>query len=183
MPGLRHDKRNIGSLPSSRSSGLRCDSFSTLRRNTRLPAAHEALISAAAYLGYHGIMTKSFGPQIRGGESSCRVRLCTHHVHNPGGALHAVVALNWNDYLKFGAEMHVSEDTIFIYDTQTRVEPDAPFDPSRFRVINRRRPTAEEPMDDECMLTAICAIGQCRANSHDHRREPSGFRTPCCACA
>jgi len=46
----------------------------------------EALITAAASLGYHGIMTKSFGPQIRGGESSCRVRMSTERVHNPGGS-------------------------------------------------------------------------------------------------
>lgn len=83
----------------------------------------EVLISAAASLGYHGVMTKSFGPQIRGGESSCRVRLSNTRVHNPGGALHAVIVLNWNDYLKFGAEMHVSEHTLFIYDEKTRVQP------------------------------------------------------------
>ncbi len=37
-------------------------------------SAGESLITAAALEGYHAILTKSFGPQIRGGESSCRVR-------------------------------------------------------------------------------------------------------------
>jgi 2-oxoglutarate ferredoxin oxidoreductase subunit alpha len=35
-------------------------------------SAGESLITAAALEGYHGIMTKSFGSQIRGGEASCR---------------------------------------------------------------------------------------------------------------
>ena len=34
-------------------------------------------MTAAAREGYHAIMTKSFGPQIRGGESSFRLRLAT----------------------------------------------------------------------------------------------------------
>src|SRR5208283_4372852 len=38
-------------------------------------SAGESLITAAALEGYHGIMTKSFGSQIRGGEASCRLRL------------------------------------------------------------------------------------------------------------
>ena len=44
-------------------------------------SAGESLITAAALEGYHGIMTKSFGSQIRGGEASCRVRLV-----DPAGA-------------------------------------------------------------------------------------------------
>ncbi len=52
-------------------------------------------------------MTKSFGSQIRGGESSCRVRLSTRPVLNPGGTLDVAVALNWDDFLKFGAELPV----------------------------------------------------------------------------
>jgi len=40
-------------------------------------SAGESLITAAALEGYHAIMTKSFGSQIRGGEASCRLRLAT----------------------------------------------------------------------------------------------------------
>jgi len=31
-------------------------------------SAGESLLTAAALEGYHGVLTKSFGPQIRGGE-------------------------------------------------------------------------------------------------------------------
>ena len=68
-------------------------------------SAGESLIAACASEGYHAIMTKSFGPQIRGGESSCRVRLAIDPVFNSGGALDVAVVLNWDDFLKFGAEI------------------------------------------------------------------------------
>jgi 2-oxoglutarate/2-oxoacid ferredoxin oxidoreductase subunit alpha len=87
-------------------------------------SAGEFLITAAALEGYHAIMTKSFGPQIRGGESSCRLRVSTGKVLNPGGTLDVAVALNWEDFLRFGAELPVDGNTIVIYDSKTGVAPD-----------------------------------------------------------
>ncbi len=81
-------------------------------------SAGESLLTAAALVGYHGVLTKSFGPQIRGGESSFRLRLCTEKVLNPGGTLDIAVALNWEDFLKFGAELPVGGQTTVVYDTQ-----------------------------------------------------------------
>ncbi|MEI8257372.1 MAG: 2-oxoacid:acceptor oxidoreductase family protein, partial [Deltaproteobacteria bacterium] len=88
-------------------------------------SAGESLIAAAAYEGYHALMTKSFGSQVRGGESSCRVRLCTRRLYNPGGMLDIAIALNWEDFLKFGAELPVSGDTVVIYESKTGIAPDA----------------------------------------------------------
>jgi 2-oxoglutarate ferredoxin oxidoreductase subunit alpha len=88
-------------------------------------SAGESLIAACASEGWHAIMTKSFGSQIRGGESSCRVRLSVDPVLNPGGMLDVAVALNWDDFLKFGAELPVADSTVVIYDAGTRVAPDA----------------------------------------------------------
>ena len=87
-------------------------------------SAGESLIAAAAYDGFNALMTKSFGSQIRGGESSCRVRISTRPVLNPGGALEVAVALNWEDFLKFGAELPVSGNTVVIYEAATGVAPD-----------------------------------------------------------
>ena len=87
-------------------------------------SAGESLLTAAALDGYHGVLTKSFGPQIRGGESSIRLRVCTRKVLNSGGSLDIAVALNWGDFLKFGAELPVGEGTTVIYDSNTNVAPD-----------------------------------------------------------
>jgi 2-oxoglutarate ferredoxin oxidoreductase subunit alpha len=69
-------------------------------------------------------MTKSFGSQIRGGESSCRLRISTDQVLNVGGTLDVAVALNWEDFLKFGAELPVGGHTVVIYEAATGVAPD-----------------------------------------------------------
>ena len=87
-------------------------------------SAGEAMMTAAALHGYSALLTKSFGPQIRGGESSCRVRLSTEPALSSGGTLDLAVALNWDDFLKFGAELPVDGHSVVIYDANTRVAPD-----------------------------------------------------------
>jgi 2-oxoglutarate/2-oxoacid ferredoxin oxidoreductase subunit alpha len=87
-------------------------------------SAGESLITAAALEGYHGIMTKSFGSQIRGGEASCRLRLATKQVLNPNGPLDVAVALNWDDFRRFGGELPVQAATVVIYESNTGVAPD-----------------------------------------------------------
>src|SRR6516164_8817074 len=82
-------------------------------------SAGESLITAAALEGYHGIMTKSFGSQIRGGEASCRLRLAIRPVLNPNGPLDVAVALNWEDFRRFGGELPVQSTTVVIYESNT----------------------------------------------------------------
>jgi len=88
-------------------------------------SAGESLITAAASAGYHAILTKSFGPQIRGGESSFRLRISSGPVHTPGGMLDVAVALNWDDFVRFGAELPVAGHTVFIHDAQHPPAPGA----------------------------------------------------------
>lgn len=88
-------------------------------------SAGDALISAAAREGYYAMLTKSFGSQIRGGESSCRLRVATTPVLNPGGTLDVAVVLNWEDFLRFGGELPVGPDTVVLYEKKTGVEPTA----------------------------------------------------------
>src|ERR1051325_4228994 len=82
-------------------------------------SAGESLIHAIAAEGYYGILTKSFGPQIRGGESSCRLRVGLSPVLNPGGALDVAVVLDWEDFLRFGSELPVSADTVVIFEKKS----------------------------------------------------------------
>ena len=88
-------------------------------------SAGESLITAAAHEGYFAILTKSFGSQIRGGESSCRLRLSTAPVLNPGGVLDVAVVLNWDDFLRFGGELPVGENTVVIYEAKCGLEATA----------------------------------------------------------
>jgi 2-oxoglutarate ferredoxin oxidoreductase subunit alpha len=86
--------------------------------------AGDVLVRAAALEGYHGVLTKSFGSQIRGGESSCRLRVSTEPVLTPAGTLDVAVALDWDDFLKFGSELPVDGRTVVIYESATGVAPD-----------------------------------------------------------
>jgi 2-oxoglutarate ferredoxin oxidoreductase subunit alpha len=87
-------------------------------------SAGESLITALALEGYHGMMVKSFGSQIRGGESSFRLRAAVGPVLNIGGTLDIAVALNWDDFLRFGGELPVDNKTTVVYDANTGVAPD-----------------------------------------------------------
>jgi 2-oxoglutarate ferredoxin oxidoreductase subunit alpha len=87
-------------------------------------SAGESLLTALALAGYHAMLTKSFGPQIRGGESSFRLRVGTDPVLSPGDVLDVAVALNWDDFLKFGGELPMDGHTTVIYDSATGVPPD-----------------------------------------------------------
>ena len=60
------------------------------------------------------MMTKSFGSQIRGGESSCRVRISTEPLLNPV-ATWMCRGAELGDFLKFGGELPVSGSTVVIY--------------------------------------------------------------------
>jgi 2-oxoglutarate ferredoxin oxidoreductase subunit alpha len=86
-------------------------------------SAGEAMMTAAALEGFSAILTKSFGPQIRGGESSCRVRISTEPVPSAGGTLNVAVALNWDDFLKFGSELAVDGRTTVVYEAASGVAP------------------------------------------------------------
>ncbi len=86
--------------------------------------AGELLLKAAALEGYHAVLTKSFGSQIRGGESSCRLRLSTERVLHSGGTLDLAVAFNWQDFLRFGAELPVSGATTVVYDGGCGLPPE-----------------------------------------------------------
>jgi 2-oxoglutarate ferredoxin oxidoreductase subunit alpha len=86
-------------------------------------SAGESLLAAASSQGFYALMTKSFGSQIRGGESSCRVRISTRKVLNPGGTLDVAVALNWEDFRRFGAELPIGPDTVLIHETKAGPPP------------------------------------------------------------
>jgi 2-oxoglutarate ferredoxin oxidoreductase subunit alpha len=89
-------------------------------------SAGDALMTAAARLGYRAMMTKSYGPQIRGGESSFRLRMATGALHNAGGTLDVAVALNWDDFLRFGAELPVDGHTTVVYEAAAVTPVDRP---------------------------------------------------------
>lgn len=78
----------------------------------------ELIIQVAAREGLYGMLVKSFGPQIRGGESSVRIRLSSRPVLSQGDGLDALLAFNWADYARFRSELVPSADTLVFADSQ-----------------------------------------------------------------
>src|SRR5438132_8040267 len=91
-------------------------------------AAGEILVSAAASQGLSCFLLKSFGAQIRGGESSCRVRLDRDEVLSQGDVVDVVCVLSWADYFKFESEMDLADDVVFIEDSDDPYSGNKPYD-------------------------------------------------------
>lgn len=84
----------------------------------------EMLVSSAAADGIHAFMMKSFGPQIRGGESSCRVRISQEPTLTQGDQLDALVMFGWKNYKQFEEELSMRDGIIIFYDASEAVAPD-----------------------------------------------------------
>ncbi len=83
----------------------------------------ELLTSSAAHEGLHVMNTKSYGPQIRGGEAATMVRFSECPVLSQGDSLDVLVAFNWRDFGRFAGELIVRPDTVVLHDPHDRNDP------------------------------------------------------------
>src|SRR5450759_5227658 len=80
-------------------------------------AAGDIMAMACASQGLHVMKTEAYGPQIRGGESSCTVRISAVPVFAQAGALDALVVFGWGDFARFGDEINAGKDCIIFYES------------------------------------------------------------------
>lgn len=67
--------------------------------------AGSLLLEAAGRAGLYGIMSRSSGPQIRGGEAAALLRLATHPVSCLGDRFDLLIAIDWLNAERFAAEI------------------------------------------------------------------------------
>jgi len=84
----------------------------------------QMLLSAAAHAGYQGLMTRSLGPQIRGGEAAALVRLATTEVTCPGDGVDILIAFDWTSTERFASEIALTKKSVVLRDP-TLGEPPA----------------------------------------------------------
>jgi 2-oxoglutarate ferredoxin oxidoreductase subunit alpha len=84
-------------------------------------AAGDIIATACAREGLHVMKTEAYGPQIRGGESSCTVRISSKRLYAPSDRIDVLVVFNWNDFARFQNELTPADDAILIHE-----EGDAP---------------------------------------------------------
>jgi 2-oxoglutarate ferredoxin oxidoreductase subunit alpha len=83
-------------------------------------------------------MVKSFGAQIRGGESSIKLRIDASPVLSQGDKLDVLVAFNWEDYRKFKSELEIRDGAVVLCDSSdTTPRDDIPLDWSADPVLYR----------------------------------------------
>ena len=90
---------------------------------TGVVALGEMLLRAAGNSGYFGILRKTFGPQIRGGESAAILRLGPQPLASFCGEIDLLVALDWSNFQRFADEIPISTSTLIIEDTAAGERP------------------------------------------------------------
>ncbi|MBY0430089.1 MAG: 2-oxoacid:acceptor oxidoreductase subunit alpha [Rhodospirillales bacterium] len=80
--------------------------------------AGQILLEAAAKAGFYGLMGRSTGPQIRGGEAAALVRLSTRPISSADDTFDLLVALDWENVNRFAAELPLSPDSLIVCDPE-----------------------------------------------------------------
>ena len=76
----------------------------------------QILVEAAARAGWFGIMSRSLGPQIRGGESAALLRLASRPVQSPDDYYDLLVAVDWGNFERFASELPLHSASLIITD-------------------------------------------------------------------
>jgi len=74
------------------------------------------LLEAACAAGWYGLMTRTVGPQIRGGEAAALVRLATHPIECMPERYDLLIGIDWLNANRFGAEIDVGPHSLVISD-------------------------------------------------------------------
>lgn len=86
--------------------------------------AGQMLLDAAAKAGLYGMMARSSGPQIRGGEAAAYIRLATHPVDCPDDSFDVLFCFDWMNVDRFAAELPLRPDSVIIGDEKFGQAPD-----------------------------------------------------------
>ena len=85
----------------------------------------ELLLSLAGKNGCFGMMRRSFGPQIRGGEAAALVRISHVPVECMNDSFDLLVALDWRNADRFAEEIALRSDSLIIADPAAGEIPEA----------------------------------------------------------
>ena len=78
--------------------------------------AGNMLLEAAAVAGYYGLMTRTSGPQIRGGEAAALVRTTTFPTDAQQDRFDVLAAIDWQNVGRFAAEIPLGPQSLLVGD-------------------------------------------------------------------
>src|SRR3990167_11486955 len=78
--------------------------------------AGNMLLEAAALAGYYGLMTRTSGPQIRGGEAAAMVRVSPFPTDAQDDRFQVLAAIDWQNVNRFASELPLGPDSVLVGD-------------------------------------------------------------------
>ena len=96
--------------------------------------AGNMLLEAAALAGYYGLMTRTSGPQIRGGEAAAMLRISTFATDGQDDHFQVLAAIDWQNVNRFAAELPLGPASLIVGDP-ARGEPPEVFTRSGARFL------------------------------------------------
>jgi 2-oxoglutarate ferredoxin oxidoreductase subunit alpha len=87
--------------------------------------AGNMLLEAAAAAGYYGLMTRTSGPQIRGGEAAAMVRVAAFPTDAQEDRFHMLAAIDWQNVGRFAAEIPLGPASVIVGDPAHGTPPEA----------------------------------------------------------
>jgi len=82
------------------------------------------LLSAAAKAGLYGLMVRTSGPQIRGGEAAALVRLGEAPMHGLDDRFDVLLAIDWQNVNRFADEIPLAASSVMIGDPDEGEAPE-----------------------------------------------------------
>ena len=86
--------------------------------------AGHILLKAMADAGYYGIISRSSGPQIRGGESAVMMRFADHEVFSQDDTFNIQFSMDWLKIDRFADEIQLDSNSLLIGDSADGDPPD-----------------------------------------------------------
>ena len=86
--------------------------------------AGNMLLEAAAAAGYYGLMTRTSGPQIRGGEAAAMVRIAAFPTDAQEDRFHVLAAIDWRNVGRSAAETPLGPQSILLGDPAHGAPPE-----------------------------------------------------------
>jgi 2-oxoglutarate ferredoxin oxidoreductase subunit alpha len=86
--------------------------------------AGNLLLEAAAQAGWYGLMVRSSGPQIRGGEAAALMRIATHPIDCMDDRFDALVAVDWQNIHRFADEVPLDRSSLIVGDPEQGAPPE-----------------------------------------------------------
>ena len=115
----------------------------------------EMLLEAACGAGWNGLLTRSVGPQIRGGEAASLLRLARDPVECLADRFDLLVGIDWVNAGRFGDEIPLGESSVLVCDPAAGPPP--PMAAKAKRVIDL--PLAEIAKAHPSWRTNMIALG------------------------